>query len=412
LAKLGVWGFHHGNQAYGFGTPSGFWEIFFRVPVTESSLYMVHAGAAEETVLTRTYSATDLTSTGRNNNARYWKMGCLAPRKLKELSTTGEHAFHSSVAKQHPDGAATDRPPYSAPTSSELAAFLVGRFTHALRSRAEELLKLPQWILLSKFAEDFPPRIGGFRTILPPKDRFWADPHIVHRDGKYYVFVEELFFRQQKGHISVLIMDERGNREAPIKVLERDYHLSYPSVFEAAGDLYMIPESADNRTVELYRCVEFPGRWEWVANLLEDIVAFDATVVQHGGKWWLFANVIEEPGISSWDELFLFHSDALVGAEWVPHRLNPIVTDVRRARPAGAIIERDGHLYRPSQDCSVRYGYAVKINRITKLSEDDYEESEVLSIPPDALDDVIAAHTYARAGRLTVLDALRPRWKF
>jgi hypothetical protein len=173
----------------------------------------------------------------------------------------------------------------------------------------------------------------------------------------------------------------------------------------------MIPESGDNRTVELYRCVEFPTKWEFVEYLMEDVAAFDATVLRWGDRWWLFANIVENPGASPWDELFLFHSESLVGGTWTPHRLNPIVSDVRRARPAGAVIVHERALYRPSQDCSVRYGYAVNLNRITRLSADEYEETNVSSIVPDDRR-ISGVHTYARAGRLTAIDALQPRLRF
>ncbi len=38
-----------------------------------------------------------------------------------------------------------------------------------------------------------------------------------------------------KGHISVIRMDEQGVYSEPVKVLERPYHLSYPFVFEWEG---------------------------------------------------------------------------------------------------------------------------------------------------------------------------------
>ena len=53
---------------------------------------------------------------------------------------------------------------------------------------------------------------------------------------------------------------------------------------------------------------------------------------------------------------------------WQPHSLNPVVRDVRTARPAGRIIVNShGHI-RPGQDCSTRYGAAITLNRILELS--------------------------------------------
>ena len=41
-----------------------------------------------------------------------------------------------------------------------------------------------------------------------PADRFWADPHVVERDGRYWVFLEEWIYATQKGHIAVLEIAE------------------------------------------------------------------------------------------------------------------------------------------------------------------------------------------------------------
>jgi hypothetical protein len=43
-----------------------------------------------------------------------------------------------------------------------------------------------------------------FKEILPPSDRFWADPFPVATGGGHLIFFEELPFRGPHGHISVL----------------------------------------------------------------------------------------------------------------------------------------------------------------------------------------------------------------
>jgi hypothetical protein len=271
---------------------------------------------------------------------------------------------------------------------------------------------LPQWILLFHLGEELSTSPESFTKIVPPKDRFWADPHVIERDGRYYVFIEECDFATDKGHIAVLVINHDGTYEQPVKVLERDYHLSYPFVFEDGGELYMVPESEANRTVDLYRCVDFPVRWERVTTLIGDITATDATLLQHEGRWWLFANVIAAGGESFSEELYLFHSDSLIGGDWKPHARNPIVSDARRSRPAGAIIRRNGRLYRPAQDCSVRYGFGIRVHEISRLSEAEYAESEVFSVMPTWDRKIIATHTLSYTSGLTVIDALSPRLRF
>jgi hypothetical protein len=85
---------------------------------------------------------------------------------------------------------------------------------------------------------------------------------------------------------------------------------------------------------------------------------------------------------------------------------------VTASRPAGAILRRNGRLYRPAQDGSGLYGRAVKLHEILELSETTYREELVTSIEPNWNDRVSRTHTLAHVGRLTVVDALwtRARW--
>ena len=173
----------------------------------------------------------------------------------------------------------------------------------------------------------------------------------------------------------------------------------------------MLPETAQNRTLEIYRCVRFPDQWELATTLMTDIYAVDATLLECENKWWLFANVKEESG-SSLNALHLFFSDDPLTNHWTPHPLNPIVRDIRSARPAGHIFMRDEKLIRPAQDNSRRYGYAIKFNRIVKLSETDYEEIIESSFEPPRHTKFLATHTFNQINDWIVMDAVIRRWKF
>ena len=86
--------------------------------------------------------------------------------------------------------------------------------------------------------------------------------------------------------------------------------------------------------------------------------------------------------------------------------MNPVVNDVRTARPAGHIFSQNGNLIRPSQDCSVRYGYALNFNRITKLSETEYEEIPETRLEPSPGKNILATHTFNKADGMTIIDAV------
>ncbi len=240
-----------------------------------------------------------------------------------------------------------------------------------------------------------------------------GDPQAAVQDGQHYIFIEELTLPENRnnGRISVIKVDDEGNHDGPIKVLERPYHLSYPFVFQWKGTYYLVPESSIAGTVELCEAVEFPYEWRHVKNLMTGVSAVDTTLLNRDGRWWLFCNIRQNAGAPYDDELFLFHADDLLTDRWEPHPLNPIVSDARNARPAGAVFEHDGALLRPSQDCSTCYGYAININEITELTSRGYRERPLHRIEPWMFRGARRVHTFSHVPGMTVIDTYMGRSK-
>ena len=269
---------------------------------------------------------------------------------------------------------------------------------------------IDQWVIMTARGGSFDSlQWSAFHPIVPEKDRYWADPFVIVRAERYYVFIEEKIYATGLGRIACLTLDREGQLLSNQVVLERPYHLSYPFIFEQGGELFMIPESASNHSIELYRCARFPDHWEFVKTLMKEIYGVDATLLEHKNKYWLFANVKENSG-SSLDALHLFYADSLFADVWTPHPHNPVVRDIRSARPAGRIFRQDGKWIRPSQDSSRRYGYALRFNEILKLNEDAYAETAVSTFRPPG-GKTLAAHTFNQAADLTVIDAILRRPK-
>ena len=231
---------------------------------------------------------------------------------------------------------------------------------------------------------------------------------MVEKSGRYYIFFEELIYAEGKAHIAMLELDRAGRTSTPSRVLEADYHLSYPYVFEHDGQLWMLPESARNRRVELYRCVDFPLSWKREQVLLEDVRLVDATLHRSGERWWMFANSAAGGSRMFDDELHLFYADRLMG-EWRPHAKNPVKSDARSSRPGGSLFSRNGVLYRPAQVCVPRYGAGLAIHRVLKLTPEEYAERQVERLLPSAESGLFGLHTMNRAGDLIVVDAFARR---
>ncbi|HVL76502.1 MAG TPA: hypothetical protein VM406_10850 [Noviherbaspirillum sp.] len=414
-ARCGVWYYGCGEDAT-FQCPlPAVWEVLLRQPTTATDLLMVAGGGADVAVLERSWSPTDTISPARTLDRMLWKCASYAPRRLRELGRLGPDAFLHRYRPARPEP--VDRGQVLPPIPGNLAVLrgLGTRVAEKLAARVRNLVFFDQWMLMYRITDVEQPAKAGpeFTPLVPPKDRFWADPFVVQYQGQYAVFIEECEYADSTGYLSVIGFNRDGAPLLPPRpIMKRPYHLSYPFVFEDGGTLYMIPESAENEAISIYRCRSFPDEWEFVMNLLERVTAYDSTIWRHNGRYWLFATVCENREASSWDEVFLYHSDSLLSRNWIAHPCNPIVSDVRCARPAGRIFEHRGAWYRPAQDCSRRYGGAIDVRRIEAIDEHTYREVSAGRIEADWHAGLSGIHTLNHAGRLTCIDVIRrrPKW--
>lgn len=204
---------------------------------------------------------------------------------------------------------------------------------------------------------------------------FYADPFVIARNGRHFLFAEACPYATGKGVIVVAEIAWDGAPGPWRTVLERSWHLSYPYVFEHEGETWLMPESSARGGIELYRAVEFPDRWALAHELFEGLAIVDATLFEHDGRLWLLAGVATAGG-SDWDELFAWHAPALAGP-WTAHALNPIKSDCRSARPGGRPLRLGGRLIRPAQRCERGYGEALVWLEIKTLTPDAFEEIEI-----------------------------------
>lgn len=238
-----------------------------------------------------------------------------------------------------------------------------------------------------------------------PTGGFRADPFGLRLADELLVLYEEMSYDTGHGRIVGETLGGDGERTARLAAMEGEGHYSYPFLLEHDSEIYCVPETADRRRVVLYRAVEPPGRWEPAATLLEGIAAVDPTLFRHEGRWWLLCT---DADAGPRHVLMAWHAPEPAGP-WSPHAANPVKVDIHAARPAGTPFRHRGELYRPAQDGAGSYGEAVVINRVVRLTPDEFAEEEVrrITLPPES-DFPSGVHTLSALGPdMTLLDGKR-----
>jgi hypothetical protein len=342
-------------------------------------------------VVTRSVAAVRPFSIGAGLNLALWRSAVVAARAAERAADAREPVTRPVTNRPAPAAVAIWR--------TSLSAWV--------RVLVVRLFFRRPWSILVR--ERGPEPFGGWGAdaglVRWKPNHFYADPFLLERGGRHHLFCEEIAAGSIRGVISHVELVPGGVAGSPVEVLSAPHHLSYPFVFEHDGDVFMVPETAAALRVELYRAVQFPTEWELDSVLLEGVRAADGTLFFEEDRWWMYVT-IGGLGTTLTDELHLYSADSLRGP-WAPHPQNPLVSDVRSARPAGGVLREGGKLIRPAQDCSRRYGWALTFRQVTTLTPSSYEERQLARLEPRQITEARAVHHYSRDSRYEAIDVRR-----
>jgi hypothetical protein len=169
----------------------------------------------------------------------------------------------------------------------------------------------------------------------------------------------------------------------------------------------MCPDTHEAREIRLYKCTEFPLKWELYRVLKTGVSATDTMIFKRDGTWWMFTNVDSSPLGDHCSELHIFSADTFDAADWRPHPLNPVMIDSTRARNGGLLFEGDA-VFRVFQVQGFdRYGESMGIAEIKTLDAEHYAETPVCTLPARFMPGLEGAHTYSYTPGLLTLDFVK-----
>ena len=405
-ARYGIWSFHHGDNEFYRGGPAHFWELYEGSPLSGVLLQVLSEELDAGLVLGKSLFATEGGwSVSQNRFTPYWGSTDLMIRKLNELHRGGwEYVLEKALPAASYKG---KRKIYKAPANSEVIRWLAPVFLKKAISYPFRRPTVQHWKIACRMngrplhASLPEPDFSGFSWIEPPKGRFWADPFAFEHDGQYWAFFEDYSYKEKRAGIACAPVSMDGKLGPPQVCLENPgHHYSYPHVFRAGSEIFMVPESVDSNAVSLFRCRQFPNQWSKDAVLLEGKFV-DTTIWEHEGLWWLMTTSANPS--SRGGALLLFYADSPRG-KWQFHPANPISTDIRNNRGAGCVFRYDNRLIRPSQSGAPSYGYSISFNEITALSKQHYQERPIRTVTPEHWPGISGIHTYNRTGNVELID--------
>ena len=252
--------------------------------------------------------------------------------------------------------------------------------------------------------------IGNFYdhpfVIIPNTKQYWfADPLLFEDGDKTFLFVEAFNRKTYKGDIGFFTIEDDGVSEFEL-LIENNFHMSYPLVFKHDGNYYMIPESEENGTVDLYEAKSFPHEWVRVKSLLCGVHYADTTLLEYDGNKYLFTY---HPADGKW-ELIIFNFDM---DKLEVNHFQTICYSENVCRPAGKFY-KDEHdrIVRPVQNCKEGYGkgtllYEVKMvdGKFVEKQIYEYDNSLFLIQNQKSVDNF---HTYSLTNKYEVVDFI---WK-
>ena len=178
----------------------------------------------------------------------------------------------------------------------------------------------------------------------------------------------------------IVAVTERNGALSPpaVVVLDEASHHSYPCTWRDGDIVYCVPEAAERGATRINRLAD-DGSLIPICDVAPHARLADPTLFRWNERYWLACTDLD---LGMHDNLCLLHAASVTGP-WQPHAQWPVKIDIRGARPAGMLLQADGRLFRPGQDCAATYGAAVALHEVVVLTETDFQETLISVLRPD-----------------------------
>ena len=209
------------------------------------------------------------------------------------------------------------------------------------------------------------------------KRGWFADPFILRMTDKEIVFlVEEWIYKYNRGVISQVIISRDDYSIKDVKIIiNTGKHMSFPIYYRKNGKVYLYPEQSARGETWLYEYDEDTCTAKEVELLNpNDVVDTTISEIKKGEVVLLSTTAPNHNG-----DILDVYPYYETGCTSTLRPIKQIKFTRKTARNAGVLFRVNGKLYRPAQDCTIRYGECVEIQEVR------LDENEITFIPRNCI---------------------------
>jgi hypothetical protein len=401
-SKYGIWSFHHADNSINRGGPPGFWEKVLRQPSVGVTLQKLTPELDGGFVIDKAFFSYHWSFIKTSQQIKESSVSMLF-KNIKKLQNNEFNPKKSLVYYN---------PLYKIPKPIVLLKYILNFYSILIGKVLKKInfklfgIRYNCWTLFIGKGDFLNSTLFRLKPVKLPKNEFWADPFIFNYEEENFIFFENFNYQTKKGKISCGRVDNNKLIDI-VDVMEKDYHLSFPFIYRENGDIFLMPETSKNNRLEIYKCVKFPNEWKLHITAFEGEKIADAHFYTDKNKSkWLFLNKKPNDNALMDSELHIYKVNSLTLNDLEPHKNNPVIINSKVARNGGAIFEFENEIYRPSQaNVDGIYGHGLNINKILKLTIDEYFEETIVTAYPNFHPGLKSMHHLHQKNGIFVIDA-------
>ena len=399
VPKYGVWSYHHGDELKFRGGPIGFWEIYKNSKTNGVVLQQLN-NLIDAGVIINRRSFTTVSHAYSEHINKLLMQNVDMPLQVCKRIVSGDDSFFKNKASS------TKAPMNRLPNNLQMLRFLFVLLFNRIQLKIDNLFKQERWDIgiiegkLTKHPNQI--KLDNVNWLALRKGSCYAaDSFCFETNAKRYIVFEDFDYKSGKGKISLLNLANSGASIEIKTVIEKPFHLAYPFVFQHEQAFYLIPETAENGTVELYKWNAASETFGF-QQVLINVAGVDSSIVQYQGRWWIFCGLKNDlPN----EKLHVFYAEKLTGP-YKAHDLNPVKTNPAGSRPAGQFIIDNTVLFRPAQYSVNWYGEKIVWFKIKELTPNTFSEEQVSeSVAQSNWEYNKGLHTFSQSPSFKVIDA-------